>query len=169
MINPEDIEDSNYVEIKLYKKKIGENIYDINYTKDEFYNIMNRLKYKCFQKDCKQYVSGNLIYENFNNEDVKVYKTEIKNIKINSEYIISFYNKSKLTVLNFESSKNINDINYIRKLIFRVSNRVYINFEIKKKNNNLVYNIYINYNHDDTVDLSLINDSLQNIIKTLTN
>lgn len=169
MINPEDIEDSNYVEIKLYKKKIGENIYDINYTKDEFYNIMNRLKYKCFQKDCKQYVSGNLIYENFNNEDVKVYKTEIKNIKINSEYIISFYNKSKLTVLNFESSTNINDINYIRKLIFRVSNRIYINFEIKKKNNNLVYNIYINYNHDDTVDLSLINDSLENIIKTLIN
>jgi hypothetical protein len=167
MLTSEDIEDSNYIELKLYKKKCTENVYDINFSKEEFYNIMNRLKYKCFQKDCKQYVSGNLIYENFNNEDVKVYKTEVKNIIIKNHYIISFYNKSKLSVLNFESSKNINDINYIRKLIFRVSNRIYINFEIKKKNNNLVYNIYINYNHDDTVDLSLINDSLENILKTL--
>lgn len=167
MLTSEDIENSNYIEIKLYKKKSAENVYDINFSKDEFYNIMNRLKYKCYQKDCKQYVSGNLFYENLNNEEVKVYKTEVKNIIIKDRYIISFYNKSKLSVLNFESSTNINDINYIRKLIFRVSNRIYINFEIKKKNNNLVYNIYINYNHDDTVDLSLINDSLENIVKTI--
>ena len=158
----------NYIEIIV--KNVSSDII--------FYDIMNRLSnenYKYFQKEYKQYISENMYYQNLNNEEVSVFKSECKQLDEYPNYMIAHNIRTKLTLMNFASSIKINSISYVRKLIFRITNRIFINFEIKKKcyidNNKLNYKlnylIYINYNHDVAVDIEVINKELLYILNIL--
>jgi hypothetical protein len=157
----DNIESSvNYIEIIL--KNIS--------SEDIFYEKMSRLSnenYKYFQKEYKQYISENMYYQNLNNEDVSVFKSECKQVDEYPKYMIAYNTRTKLSLMNFASSIKINSISYVRKLIFRITNRIYINFEVKKYNDNLSYLIYINYNHDTSVDIEVINKELYNILKLI--
>lgn len=143
----------------------------INFTKTEFYAIMRKIcsdeSLKYFQKEYKQFVSNDLIYENKDNDDIRVYKKAVLNERvINDRCIFTAFNKTKLSILAFPCSLNINDIAYVKKLTFRINNRIYLNFEIKyyESIDKQFYRIYINYNHDTNVDLGLSKKILEKLI-----
>jgi hypothetical protein len=171
----DDLIDCNYVEIYLCENTgiHSSNYYETGLSKDQFYSKMNILlndNYKYFQKEYKQYVIGTLLYENNNNEEVRVFRKECKKILCSSNlgYLAIFYQKSKITMLNLPSTSDIHDVSYVRKLTFRVNNRIYINFECKqRKNEEIQYSIYINYNHDDAVDMTVTNNVLNKLITKL--
>lgn len=167
--------DYNYIEFVVSSRNSESslNIYDTDLDKDVFYNILRKLQnesYKYFQKDFKQYTSGNLIYETSKeSSDIKVYKK----VPINAMNTVNgiqnvtalCYKKTKLSILSFPSSLNINSILNVRRLTFRVNNRIYINFEIKQKlNGDNNYNIFVNYNHDPNVDASVMCRLIQSIL-----
>lgn len=169
----------NYYEI--YFVKNIQNVcslkkYDIQLTETEFYSRLSRIKpqvYKYFQHEYKEYINNDLAFQYYiNTDETKIYRKQIIDIVENDSTVlfgnvVFGYKKSKLNILNFPSSKEGNqNSSFIKKLIFRVSNRIYINFEISidSKTTDKNYNIYINYNHDDNIDLTLINKDLKNVI-----
>jgi len=175
----------NYYEFIIYK---GKNIlneenndleYNINISKKEFYDIMNRVNIdkniKCFQKIYKEYIIKDLIYQCYDDKTSKVIsKIPLNLLELNLKdknynYLQISYVKTNLTIVNFPSTKDLDKNSFIKKFIFRFSSRIYLNFEIsidtinKEKN----YMIYINYNHDNNVDNLNINKSINDIINII--
>ena len=170
----------NYVEFSILPFQVSNanananahKVYETNFEKDEFYKVMKRLSHdeslKYFQKEYKQYVSQDLIYENKDNDDICVYKKKmVDEGLITDNCIYTTYQKTKLSILAFPSSIKIHSISYIRKLTFRVNNRIYVNFECKYENDEIFYRIYINYNHEQNVELDKIKLTLNKYIKML--
>lgn len=130
------------------------------FGEEEFYNALQKLKktnHKYFQKEYKQYVIQNLFYENYDNQEVIVYEKNA--VKVNREdpkWLEIHYSRNKLSMINLNSTRNVSSTNYVKKLIFRITNRIYINFEIKKnvETSTTSRYIYINYNHDQGVDMN---------------
>lgn len=176
------ISGSNYYELFISEGKnilnsASEDIeYNIGLSEQKFYDIMNKIdtkkNIKYFQREYKEYILNDLVCHCFTNDEVKVMKKiplSISELNNTPNFIQVAYNKSKLTLVNFDSTKNLHRISYIKKLIFRVSNRIYINFEISidSKTKNKIYSVYINYNHDDNVDINITNKCINDVIDML--
>ena len=85
------------------------------------------------------------------------------------KYIMIKYNKENIPPINFPSTNNIHDMYHINKIIFKITNRIYINFELKKKivneKSEIFRRIYINLNNDKkNLDNNDINDILHKTI-----
>jgi hypothetical protein len=154
----------NYVEILLLEKKDSQDISD-----KHFFKLIESLKksgYSSFQKHYKEYVYRNMIYENNEKSQIKVFKNTFKKTQnISPNIIANVFYKEKVPYHMFPSTKLIYSVSYVSKLIFKVNNRIFINFEKRKydtqANSNVSFNkVYINYNHDDNVDLTNIQDTL---------
>ena len=150
-----DVNDMNYMVFYILS---GENN-KIGMDFKMFTSYLTRLRktpYKYLKKEYKEYVHEDITYENDCNNDIKVYsKYPILAKTLNDNILGILYTKTKLTILSFPSSLKINTINYVKKLSFRVNNRIYINFEIKLNSlEEKTYAIYVNYNHDINVDKS---------------
>jgi hypothetical protein len=138
-------------------------------TKTLFYEKMQKMMgtdYKYHQKQYKEVIIGNTHYQNYNNEDISIYdvRTNFTDVFENAFLIIGQI-KNKLTMLSVPSTKNIYSEQYIRKLIFKVSNRITVNFINGHHKNNKYYQINICYSHDKNVD---INSTLYILNKVLT-
>jgi hypothetical protein len=166
----------NCLEIHLLSKKtINEeyfDIYNIDFTEGQFLNIMNKLKqtgYKFFQKDYKEYVHKELEAQ-YLEDGLKVTQSQLIECKNNNpNFIALFFNKQKLTPMNFPSTTDFQKISYVRKLIFRINNRVYINFlsTIDPKTEKITYSVFINYNHDENVDINNMKKTINECIDLL--
>lgn len=177
MIN--DFNDFNYLEINLISPEVTSqqidlnknlNITDINWNQKIFnktlFDFMDKHKLKPFERKFRvlKHYNKNLIYsinDNKYNVNTKEYVSHINNNK----YIMIKYNKDNIPPINFPSTKNIHEIYHINKIVFKITNRIYINFELKKKIINDKYEIYrrlyINLNNDKkNLDNNDINDIL---------
>jgi len=144
-------------------------VYDYSFTKDAFYNVMDKFKntkYKPFEKQHKEYIYEDLCLENYDNKELKLYKKHLVSCKHMKDFVVLGYNRTKQSVVNFPSTLSIASTRYVKRLIFRISNRVYVNFEtsIPESMDTITYCIYVNYNHDENVDLIAINRDLQNAL-----
>ncbi len=176
---------TNYVEIYLVspintiQKNDITTIYNTNLDPDIFFKILASMKkyapqdIKYFQKEYKEYIVNDIVCQVYpSDNETKVFRKKPMNVDYNDKQhlLLLAFNKNKLTMLNFPSTKNINQTNYSKALIFRISNRIYLNFVISI-NEDMVdqktYNIYINYNHDSNVDLPLINSSINKILEII--
>lgn len=172
----------NYYEFILIKdsnKKINElNIYDYNFNKDEFYSILQKINeimskksIKPYQREWKEYVHADIYYKNYSNNEIKIYKkTHVDVEELLGDWILIKSLKTKHSPLNYSCTTQMFAILYTRCLIYRVNNRIYINFENSwnEKTNKNEYKIYINYNHDNNVDLPLIKKKIIEIINIFT-
>lgn len=168
----------NFYEFLLIKnsnRNIEElNIYDYNFNEEEFYTILNKindlmskLSIKPNQKEWKEYVHADIYYKNYLNNEIKVYKkTNVEVEQLLPHWILIKSIKTKQSPLNYSCTNKFFAVLYMRCLIYRINNRIYINFENSwnEKTNKKSYKIYINYNHDNNVDLPLIKDKILEII-----
>lgn len=160
-------------ECNYYEYVLTSDISKYDMGKKTFFDILTKMaleNHKCFEKKYKEYiVSNNITCHNYENKDIKIYTNKALYIENKDKYIIIGYNKTKQTILNYPSTNNIYVTNYIKKLIFRVTNRIYINFEIcLQENKKKLYKIYINYNHDNNVDTKIINQNIDDLLKIIT-
>lgn len=159
----------NYYEIVIMDK----NKYDIGY--ERFFGTLAKMAftdYKYFEKQYKQYIvlgDDNIFCHNYENEELKIFKNTPVLVEEGDGFKTYGYSKTKLTVLNYPSTTHIFDISYVKRLTFRVSNRVYINFEISfsPDDEKKTYRVYVNYNHDNNVDMKIVNKSLNEVLKAL--
>lgn len=175
---------TNYVEIYLVSPintvttNDNHTMYNTNLDPDMFFRILASMKknsqdVKFFQKEYKEYTVNDIICQIYSQDnETKVFKKKPNNVEYNDKkhLLVLSHNKNKLTMLNFPSTKNVNQITYSKALIFRISNRIYLNFVIsinEQFDDQKTYNIYINYNHDSNVDLPLINKSITQILDIL--
>lgn len=180
-------EGENYYEIFITtnsKQLLDDHVYDIGIDKERFYKILSSIKdHKYFQKEYKEYIYSDIVYRilnknssNKNNNDLmKVFKQTPLKITNYDKFIVIGYNKNKLSILNFPSTTNIDQINYVKTLVFRITNRIYVNFNITidSKTKNKIYSIFLNYNHDsnyksDTnIDINEINKTIKDILSKI--
>jgi hypothetical protein len=157
----------NYTEVVLMDE---DSSYDIN--DKVFYRLINNVRskgYNCFQKHFKEYVFRNMFFENSDKKQVKIYKKTLLNTVDMSNGVIKMltFNKEKQPYHLFPASTMLHSISYVSRLIFKENNRVYINFEKRKFEGlpDMSFNkVYINYNHDDNVDLGSIQTAIEKCI-----
>jgi hypothetical protein len=128
----------------------------MNIQKDKFLSLMEHISaknLKFFQKIYTEEIWNNIHFHNNNNEDLKITKKDcISSEIVDSKYAVLGFNKVKMSLLNIPSTTDILSYSQISRLTLRISNRVYINFEVRKRHDGEYYKIYINYNHDKNVD-----------------
>jgi hypothetical protein len=132
-------------------------IISINWDKTNFDNLLLKLinkKYSYFQKTYDIYRFQNLEYHIYIDSDKPlVYQYNLlDNYKIDN-MIYHAYNRNNIPCHLFPSTMNIHDKFTITRITIKVNNRIYLNFEIQKKDNINFYRVYINYNHSSNVDL----------------
>jgi hypothetical protein len=167
---------ANYYEIflnpRLESKNLDENIkvYNTSLDKNEFKYLLSCVSrgnhnFKFFQKEYKEYIYDNVITHNYKNTETRIFKNTPISIIQHENSLVIGYNKSKLTFLSMPSTTNIYNINYVKKLIFRVNNRIFINFQISQndKDNSQTYQAYINYNHESNIDPEEVNKTMKKI------
>jgi L-rhamnose mutarotase len=162
----------NYIEF-IYQD--GENITDIH--DNIFFKMLNNMKnqgYSVFQKHYKELVYRNMKYENNEKSQVKIYKTSVtKQDDLSNGIKVIVQIKEKLPYHVFPSTTMLHSVAYVSKVIMKVNNRIYVNFEKRRYENqdkasNVSFNkIYINYNHDDNVDIVNMEKVLNTCIKQL--
>lgn len=122
---------------------------------------------KFYERKIKQYVKDNLYYE-----VVLDHKDEVSDIwsyvKSAVDYDVSegmvrvSYNKSKKPIHAFSSSHDLHDISYIKRLTFRINNRVFINFDFVCNVDGKKYNkVFMNANIDQNVDCDYIQAEME--------
>ena len=181
MIN--DFKNFNYAEINIISsmnrlKNINSNknlnVLDINWNEKEFnktlLNLMNNYNLKPFEKKFRvlKHYNKKLIYS-INDNKYNVNTEEYLSNSMTDKYIMIKYNKENIPPINFPSTNNIHDMYHINKIIFKITNRIYINFELKKKivneKSEIFRRIYINLNNDKkNLDNNDINDILHKTI-----
>lgn len=146
-------------------------VYDTCMERDRFYRLMYRMMdtyYKYNQKQYKETIIGNVCCQNHNNEDISIYNITTNRVEcFQNQFLAKVQQKNKLTILSLPSTMNTQCESYVRKLIFRVTNRIFVNFENCACDDAKVYRITVNYNHDKDVELSSVVDALEKILKLL--
>lgn len=167
---------SNYFEFVLCdsaKKSLNNmDVYNTSFDREKFYGLMYKLmdtNYRYYQKQYKEVLIGDVCYQNHKNEDMNIYTVHTNQLdNILPSVCAIAQTKNKQSILSLPSSLNIYSENVIKKLIFRVSNRVFVNFENGITNNKKYYKIFINYNHDKDVDVNVGIKHINEIIAKLT-
>lgn len=168
---------SNYFELVLCdSKKISLNdieLYNTSFDREKFYSIMYKLmdtNYKYYQKQYKEVMIGDVCYQNFKNEEISIYTVHTNELSYVAPFVCAIaQTKNKQTILSVPSSLNIYSENVIKRLIFRVSNRVFVNFENGITDDKKYYKIFINYNHDKDVDVNVAIKHINDVLSMLTN
>ena len=152
--------------------------FDINVPEEQFIKLLSVIiarYHNPFEKTFKCYMQSDLVMENYAEEkDIKVYKKEMVKYEIrNDNIIVLHYNRNKFPFHMFHSNTEINSVFYCRRATFRILNRIYINFETQLYPNKdadkdiVIRKIYVNYNHDDNVDIDNINMMINTILGVL--
>lgn len=170
--------DSNHFEFVVLSSSTNVNGKNANFhmlptslSKEKFYNTMYKMmdtNFKYFQKQYKEMVIGDTFYQNFKNEEISIFNINTNNVEVfQNKLMANSQTKYKLSILSLPSTLNVYAENYTKRLIFRVSNRVFVNFENGKNGDDVFYKIYLNYNHDDTVELNSIQKTLEKVLNIL--
>jgi hypothetical protein len=162
--------DANFVEIIVLQDKQDDG-YLIALSEDRLLELMGLLSnkhLKHFEKKARCYQKDNLTLENSDNQEIKVYSKHLVHTVTHDKYIVMCYKKEKLPVHGYPSTSEHHNIYEYKRLTFRVHNRVYINFEVQKhRDGSLVRKVFINYNHDNTVDTNFIQDNINQVLSML--
>lgn len=143
--------------------------YSIGLSKDEFTGLLEKMgratEIKHFQKEYKEYVYNDVIVHNYMNNETRVFRNAPVLVQEGKRCVVSAYNRSKLTFLNVPSTKTIHDIQCVKRLIFRVNNRVFVNFQAAapEGSSDVTYTVCLNYNHEQNVDMDSMGESLERV------
>lgn len=168
-INDLNLNDNNYnyLEINIIpyiKSSLNLNKYDnlniinTDWKKSDFYHIINFLQnknIKFFEKQTHVIKTHNLsyIYE-IAEKKYHTQRLELNEVSVNNNSISLKYNKEILQAYHFPSTDKIMDEYYINQIIYKITNHLYLNFEIIRKwsivinDYNTYYRIYFNFNNN---------------------
>jgi hypothetical protein len=168
---------SNYFEFHICNSTYNNidnnlSIYNTSIHREQFYNLMYRMmdtNNRYHQKQYSEKIIGDISYQNYKNEETSVYNFQTNTIESISDKLFAIaQTKNKLSILSVPSTFNIYSENVIKKMIFRISNRVFVNFENGMTDNEKYYKVYINYNHDKDVDVNVIIGHIRSALDILT-
>lgn len=154
----------------------GPTIVSYNLTKEELERKMRPLlarNIKFYERKVKQYVKDNLYYEvvlDHKDEisDIRSYVKSAVDYDVRDGMVKVAYNKSKKPIHTFSSSYDMHDISYIRRLTFRINNRIFINFDFACNVDGEQYNkVFMNANIDQNVDYEYIQTEMKQYLEIM--
>ncbi len=165
----------NYIEFYI-GKKYNDECFDSSLDENIFYDYLNKyskLNYKFFQSDFKIYKKNDLTLQKTIDKnqviETKVYQYNTLYSNDTDKTRTIFYEKKKLSPVGFPSTSNLNEIILTRRLTIRINNKIYINFDIDKTTDNILYyKIFINININKNTDYQDIDNKI-NEIKNILN
>lgn len=178
-----NFDDFNYSEIIIFDQNnfSDKNIIDINWNENKFNNLIKKLISNGFRSFEKKYkitkhnelilidnISDNKLNLNVLNLVNHEYLQDNKYIE-NSKYKILLikYQKETIPPFKFPSTDIIHDKYYLNKIIFKITSRIYLNFEINKKydSGEVFRRVYINLNNDNKSKNKLDNKDINKILE----
>lgn len=153
----------NYLEIIFLEKNIKNkknNLnfekFKINFDKELFTFILNNFITKsCLKpfekKFIKYFYEDKELFYSKNDNKYNVHLKNLINLSNKKNFLYIKYVQKDLPYINFPSTIDINDTILENKIIFKLTNRLYLNFSIythKNNNNNIYYKIYFNFNNN---------------------
>mgnify|MGYP003330645670 CR=1 FL=1 len=180
MLKNLDFSSFNYLEIDILKNNddtYDENIINVNWSKTDFVSLLNKLINsnqfkKPFEKQYRVLKYLDLIYiKNISDNKYNLYSLSFIDKEIEDNLLYIKYRKNNLAIFQFPSTDKINDDFYLNRIIFKITNLIYLNFEIMKKNDiEIFYRVYINFNNDKTnIDHNLIIKNLEETTMNIIN
>lgn len=163
----------DYLEILLVQHIGNSDSVKYDIPEPDFNSYLQRLKstpYKYFQTDSQECAQGNLfLVKKIENNAV----TESKAYQVNPLEIIDSvpgfrivaYEKKKLATIAFQSTKSLDHVKHKRKLIFRVNNRIYINFQYEYCEGEVHRKIFVNFNNSKDADQKESFNIIQGILE----
>lgn len=136
-------------------------------------HLPGKPSYKTF----KCYRIGSKVMENSgqSNEDVRIHSFQIVTAEaLSKTWVFTSCIKNKLAYHTFPCTPRLHDMCHVERLVYRLHNRVFLNFEKQTPEEHQrllppIYKIYINYNHDPSVELSSIFQSIKKGLQALSN
>jgi hypothetical protein len=165
---------TNYVEIFIGNTNGHNHPFQIGLSDRVFYDILKRMhqkNYKFFQRVFKEYIYNDMTCQCHTNDEVKVFRLiPLEVVTDPPAYINVYYQRTKLTLLNFPSTRSIHHVQYVKQLIFRVNNRIYINFKVSvdDQKQQKTYQIFVNYNHEENLEMSPVLQTIQELLQFMT-
>lgn len=165
-------------DIDSIDENIGNAIVSYNLSDDEISSRMRPLiarNIKFYERKIKMYVKDNFYYEvvldhKDDVSDIRSYVKSALDFDISQGMVKIFYNKSKKPIHAFSSSHDMHDISYIRRLTFRINNRVFINFDFASNVDGQKYNkVFMNANIDHNVDRDYIQTEMEQYLDIMMN
>ena len=182
-LSQDDNNISNYVEFILTDQGPNDSdclddqsevkVHNTAMKKDTFYTLMYKMMdthWKYHHKQYRELVVGDVHYHNYKNEEINIHTMVTNTIdNVDNKLCMLMQTRTKLSILSLPCTLNIYNDNVVRKMIFRVSNRVFVNFEHGMTGPNKYYKVYVNYNHDKDVDISNNISMIKNALTVLLN
>lgn len=133
--------------------------------------IVNK-HYKMFQVDTQEYIYGTVhMFKNICNgevQEVKVYNMVPIHFASDNGLLTVKYERQKLSSVTFPSVTEIDMVKLYRRLIFRVNNKIYVNFQIEKTDTEaFVRKVYVNFNNSHDTDVSDSTKILEQVVAVL--
>lgn len=154
----------------LYIINDNEGTYDVPLNKyNEIMSRVKRLHFKSFTVDTKEYSYRDLtLIRKLDDQqdcvETKVYQTAPIYIWESPNVQWIFSNKKKLTPVAFPSTRNHDMITHKKRTSFRVNNRIYINFEQEKTDEQVFHKIYLNFNNGKDTDIKECMDAIAKLV-----
>jgi hypothetical protein len=167
---------SNYIEFIILGNNTTEHEdkISIDIVQDKFEKALrnakqNKLHIKCFHKSQKVYVRDNLYLEADKDSEITVFEKTPLTLNKKNKFVVLKYKRTRVPMHTFPSTTKLHTIYYSDSTIFRLHNRVFLNFESQYYPDKDTYNnkIYINYNHDPNAEQSIIKDKIEQAFKLL--
>lgn len=171
---------ANYIEYVALPKRASDECFVIDYTLDDaaimrLISALQSRNIKSYERKIKRYTKKNLVYE-----VILDHKDEICDIRSctmdacdyksceDNRILMISYNKSKKPIHAFSSSNDLNDVSYIKRLTFRVSNRLFINIDVTKSVDDTEYKkAFMNVNIDQNVDRDYLDSEVQQYLRIM--
>lgn len=154
----------------MYCPSLQDGTYDV--SESEFATLLTKARRwggRPFEVDTKEYhLKGMVMIRKIEQEvcvETKVYQTTTLAVEdVEPVYRYVFMNKKKLSPVAFPSTKEHDAILYKRRTVFRINNRIYLNFEQER---GPFRKIYVNYNHGKDADLRESMDTIATLLQRL--
>lgn len=151
----------DYIEFTLCEEREEGDARKTDIHEDAFARYMEKARAcvasKPFQVDHKEYIYGNLhLTRKVQDEscvETKAYQLAVKQVEDRETYRAVYYERKKLAATSFPSTMDTHMTTYKRRLIFRINNRIYLNFQHYWHDDAALFRkVYINYNISKDVD-----------------
>jgi hypothetical protein len=165
---------ANYIEFILTNFPYPDgNKINVSLSQKRFEELLKKVKsngnQKAYHKSFKVYVRDNLYLEAEKDSEIRVYEKDPVSLSNQSRYLVARYKKLRVPMHTFPSTMKIHTVYHSDLTIFRMHNRVFLNFEVQyyPSLEAFVYKIFINYNHDQNAEQSNITEKIQCAFKLL--
>lgn len=163
--------DDNYVEYSLFVNQVSPKFgWKTDVGEQQFKSILQhyaRHNTKFSQKQYKEFVYGDIFYHNYIDNELKVFRLTPLSTSYDKKRLCMHFNKQKLSLINVPSTASMDTVRYVKHLVYRISHRVFLNFVVKKEasTNICTYDIYVNYNHTNNVEMDIVTKQLEQLFK----